>query len=118
MILSRILPAVSNIHSGRYDHGSVAGLPGFSIKTSLCRFQRVGKHPSLRHAVKKRQKLSKQASTAALRSVLGIPSGPGAAPILTRPYAHRSSLIPTSGIRCSFSTSREPISRGMTARTA
>uniref|UniRef100_A0ABD2VXR2 Uncharacterized protein n=1 Tax=Trichogramma kaykai TaxID=54128 RepID=A0ABD2VXR2_9HYME len=45
MILSRILPAVSNIHSGQYDDGSAAGLPGFSIRTSLCRFQRAGKRP-------------------------------------------------------------------------
>uniref|UniRef100_A0ABD2X773 Uncharacterized protein n=1 Tax=Trichogramma kaykai TaxID=54128 RepID=A0ABD2X773_9HYME len=114
MILSRILPAVSNIHSGRYDDGSAVGLPGFSIRTSLCRFQRAGKHPSLRHAVKTRRKLSKQASTAALRAVLGIPSGPGAAPILTRRYAHRSSSTPTSGIRCSSSTGGALISRGMT----
>uniref|UniRef100_A0ABD2WZA4 Uncharacterized protein n=1 Tax=Trichogramma kaykai TaxID=54128 RepID=A0ABD2WZA4_9HYME len=61
-----------------------------------------------------RRKLSKQASTATLRTVLGIPSEPGADTILTSRYAHRSSSTLTSEIRCSSSTSGAPISRGMT----
>ncbi|CAB0038267.1 unnamed protein product [Trichogramma brassicae] len=77
MILSRILPAVSNIHSGRYEDGSSGGLPGFGSRTSLWRFQPDGKTPVSRHIVYTRKKMSGHAAIAILSAELGMPSGPG-----------------------------------------
>ncbi|CAB0041372.1 unnamed protein product, partial [Trichogramma brassicae] len=115
MILSRILPAVSNIHSGRYDDGSAAGLPGFSIRTSLCRFQHAGKHPSLRHAVKNAAKAIETSLDRRLEgSVRNSIWTRGCPDPHTPIYAHRSSSTPTSGIRCSSSNGGAPISRGIT----
>ncbi|CAB0037476.1 unnamed protein product [Trichogramma brassicae] len=78
MILSRILPAVSNIHSGRYEDGSSGGLPGFGSRTSLWRFQPDGKTPVSRHIVYTRKKMSGRVAIAILSAELGMPSGPGA----------------------------------------
>ncbi|CAB0040105.1 unnamed protein product [Trichogramma brassicae] len=55
MILSRILPAVSSIHNGRYEDGSSGGLPDFGSRTSLWRFQPDGKTPVSRHVVYTRE---------------------------------------------------------------
>ncbi|CAB0039114.1 unnamed protein product [Trichogramma brassicae] len=78
MILSRILPAVSNIHSGRYEDGSSGGSPVCGSRTSLWRFQRDGKTPVSRHVVYTRMKMSGRAAIAILSAELGMPSGPGA----------------------------------------
>ncbi|CAB0042523.1 unnamed protein product, partial [Trichogramma brassicae] len=71
MILSReILPAVSNIHSGRYEDGSSGGLPGFGSRTSLWRFQPDGKTPVSRHIVYTRKKMSGRVAIAILSAEL------------------------------------------------
>ncbi|CAB0040770.1 unnamed protein product [Trichogramma brassicae] len=70
MILSRILPAVSSMHSGRYEDGSSGGLPGFGSRTSLWRFQLDGKTPVSRHVVYTRKKMSGRAATAILSAEL------------------------------------------------
>uniref|UniRef100_A0ABD2WDK3 Uncharacterized protein n=1 Tax=Trichogramma kaykai TaxID=54128 RepID=A0ABD2WDK3_9HYME len=78
MILSRILPAVSSMHSGRYEDGSSGGLPGFGSRTSLWRFQLDGKTPVSRHVGYTSKKMSGHAAIASLSAMLGTPSGPGA----------------------------------------
>uniref|UniRef100_A0ABD2VVK9 Uncharacterized protein n=1 Tax=Trichogramma kaykai TaxID=54128 RepID=A0ABD2VVK9_9HYME len=78
MILSRILPAVSSMHSGRYEDGSSGGLPDFGSRTSLWRFQLDGKTPVSRHVVYTSKKMSGRAAIASLSAKFGTPSGPGA----------------------------------------
>ncbi|CAB0041025.1 unnamed protein product, partial [Trichogramma brassicae] len=97
-ILSRILPAVSSMHSGRYDEGASGGLPGFDSSTSLCLFHGLGKTPPLRHAEYTLRKASGRKTTASLRALFGTPSGPGAAPSRILVQAPRSSSRVTPGI--------------------
>ncbi|KAL7290333.1 hypothetical protein TKK_0016028 [Trichogramma kaykai] len=71
MIISRILPAVSNIHSGRYEDGSSGGLPDVGIRTSFWRFQLDGKTPVSRLIVYTRKKMSGRTATSSLSAMLG-----------------------------------------------
>ncbi|CAB0037086.1 unnamed protein product [Trichogramma brassicae] len=80
MILSRILPAVSNIHSGRYEDGSSGGFAWLWNQTSLWRFQTGGNTLVSRHVVYTRRKMSGRVSNSDLEGRVGyaIRAGRGA----------------------------------------
>ena len=70
---------------------SPGGFPGFGRRTSFCHFQGIGTRPVSKQFWNTDKNASGYALIAALVATMGIPSGPGAFPNLTRSAAFFSS---------------------------